>query len=142
MSAKKYELFEHTADVGLYIYGRDQEELFSAAAEALMAQLTRPEGIRAVEQRRIHCIAASLDELLRTWMTEVLYLYQGEHWLTAQVSFESLEEKTLKAILRGEKLNLQRHEIKGEVKAVTWHKLRVERIESQGILRATVVLDV
>ena len=138
----KYETFEHTADLGLYIYGRDLEDLFEAASEALIAQVTDPKGIKKLEERKIELEASSPDELLRIWMSELLYLYHGEGWLTAGVSFEVLNEKALAALVRGEPADYERHEITGEVKAVTWHRLKVEKLEHSGLLRATVVLDV
>jgi len=135
-------LFEHTADIGLYIYGRDLQELFTAAAEALMAQLTDPGRIKPVEERRVELEEESPEELLRSWMTELLYLYTSELWLCAEAAFESLTQNSLVAVARGERADRACHEITGEVKAVTWHRLKIERLEPEGILRATVVLDV
>lgn len=142
MKSKKYESFEHTADLGLYIYGAGSQELFAAAAEALTAQLTDPRRIKPAEERKIELEEKSPEELLRSWMTELLYLYTSEGWLCAKAAFESLTENSLAAVIRGEKADEARHEITGEVKAVTWHRLKIERLEPEGILRATVVLDV
>lgn len=142
MKSKKYELFEHTADIGLHIYGKDLQELFAAAAEALMAQLTDPGRIKPAEEREIELEEESPEELLRSWMTELLYLYTSEGWLCATAAFKSLTQNSLAALARGEKADEARHEITGEVKAVTWHLLKIERLEPERILRATVVLDV
>ena len=142
MLRKKYEIFDHTADMGLYIYGRDREELFAAAQEALMAQLTNPDGIKPVMEREIILEAESAEELLRKWMAELLYLYQAEGWLTFGVSFSDLTDTSLKARAFGENLDKARHEQKLEIKAVTWHRLRIEKTGSGEHLRATVVLDI
>jgi len=142
MKSKKYELFDHTADIGLHIYGRNLRELFAAAAEALIAQLTDPRRIEPAEEKRIELQEDSPEELLRSWMTELLYLYTSERWLCAKADFESLTHNCLAAAVRGEKADTARHEITGEVKAVTWHRLKIKRLEPEGILQATVVLDV
>lgn len=142
MSNKKYELFEHTADIGLYIYGRDRRELFEAAAVALMAQLTAPEKVRPVSERRVELTADTPEELLRVWMAEILYLCNAQGWLSAGVEIESLAGNSLKAVLRGETLDPRRHAIEAEIKAVTWHRLKIENLDAEGLLRATVVLDV
>ncbi len=142
MARKKYEIFDHTADMGLYIYGRDRKELFAAAAEALMAQLTNPDRIKPKMEREIILEAESAEELLRKWMAELLYLYQAESWLTSGVNFSDLTDTTLKATVLGENLDKSRHEQKLEIKAVTWHRLRIEKTGSKGNLRATVVLDI
>ncbi|HUU27936.1 MAG TPA: archease [archaeon] len=142
MAARKYSLFEHTADLGLHIYGRDIEELFAAAAEALVAQFTDPRKIKPAGERRIKLEASTSEELLRTWMAELLYLYNAGGWLTRRVRFETLNEKSLAAVVLGETADPGRHEITREVKAVTWHRLRIEKLEPGGTLRATVILDV
>ncbi|OGG05947.1 MAG: hypothetical protein A3F83_05105 [Candidatus Glassbacteria bacterium RIFCSPLOWO2_12_FULL_58_11] len=142
MKKKKWALFEHTADLGLYIYGRDRRELYEAAAGALMAQITAPEKIRPARERIVELSADSPEALLRDWMAEILYLCNALGWLTAEAGIESLTGNTLKAVLRGEALDSQRHEIGAEIKAVTWHRLKIEKLEPEGILRATVVLDV
>jgi len=140
---RKYELFEHMADIGLYIYGRGLEELFANAAEALMWVLTDPSKIEAVEERRVGLSEDSTEALLlRRWMAELHYLYSVEGWLTARVEFLSLEGSSLEAVLWGERLDPVRHEVKDEVKGVTWHRLRIEPEDGEGGLRASVVLDV
>jgi SHS2 domain-containing protein len=138
----KYELFEHTADIGLYIYGRGLAELFANAAEALTWVLTDPAKIESAEERRVCLSEDSTEALLRRWMAELHYLYSAEGWLTARVEFLSLDGNSLEAVLRGEKLDPARHEVKDEVKGVTWHRLRIEPEGGEGGLRASVVLDV
>ena len=75
-------------------------------------------------------------------MAELLYLYHAEGWLTAEVEFERLDETALRAQLAGELFDEARHELGPEVKAVTWHRLKIERMGESGRLRATVILDV
>ncbi|MEA2063786.1 MAG: archease [Gemmatimonadota bacterium] len=140
MNAKKYELFEHTADLGLHVYGATPGKLFANAAEALMSLLTEPEKIRSVEETVISLEAETAGELLRAWMAELLYLYNTQGILVAGVRFTSLTENRLEAVVLGERVDQSRHEITGEVKAVTWHRLGIEKHE--GNLRATLVLDV
>ena len=142
MPEKRYELFEHTADLGLYIYGQTVEELFAVAVEALICQLVDLKDVRPVEERCLKVEAGSREELLRSWMAEVLYLYNGEGWITAGVEIKSLSDGSVSAILLGEPVDYHRHRIKGEVKAVTWHRLRIEWLAERGNWRASVVCDV
>ncbi|HLA40745.1 MAG TPA: archease [Candidatus Glassbacteria bacterium] len=141
-AGKKWEAFEHTADLGLFIYGDSLEELFRAAAEALTEQLTGPEPVQRRAARNVELEAESAEVLLRSWMAELLYLYHAEGWLTAEVEFERLDETALRAQLAGELFDEARHELGPEVKAVTWHRLKIERMGESGRLRATVILDV
>ena len=138
----KYKSFEHTADVGLHVYGSDMKELFANAAEGLMSLMTEPEKIRPVEETAISLQEESPEALLRAWLAELLYLYHAEKKLAAGVSFTTLTEKKLEATVRWEPLDMSRHEITGEVKAVTWHRLKIERDKKKGRLKATLVMDV
>ena len=138
----KYKSFEHTADVGLHVFGSDMKELFANAAEGLMSLMTEPQRIRPVEEISISLQAESPEALLRAWLAELLYLYHAEKKLTAGVSFTTLTEKKLEATVRAEPLDMSRHEITGEVKAVTWHRLEIEYDKKKGRLKATLVMDV
>jgi protein archease len=142
MGRAKYKIFGHTADVGLYAYGENMRELFANAAEGLMSLLVDTKTIRPVRETSISLEAESSEALLRGWLAELLYLYSGEKMLPAGVEFLSLGERSLEAVVRGEILDQSRHEIKTEVKAVTWHGLKIERDKKKGRLKATLVLDV
>ncbi len=139
MEERRYETFEHTADLGLYIYGQELPELFAHAAVALTDQLVETGELAGALERRVELEAGSTGELLHAWLAELLYLFHAEGWLTAAARFERLEEQRLVALLRGETLDLERHEPLPEVKAVTWHGYRLER-GPEG-WRATVILD-
>jgi len=141
MPAMKYKIFEHTADVGLYAYGSDMQELFANAAEGLMSLLTDPKKIGSEQETAISLEAESSEALLRAWLAELLYIFNAEKKLTAGVDFTTLTDTKLECTIRGEPLDLSRHEIAGEVKAVTWHRLKIER-GKKGRLRATLILDV
>ena len=142
MGAVKYKFFEHTADVGLHVFGSGLPELFANAAQALMWLHTDPKKIRPREETRISLEAETAEALLRAWMAELLYFYHTERKLIAQVSFTTLSENKLDALVLGETLDESRHEITGEVKAVTWHRLKIESEPKKGRLKATLVLDV
>ena len=47
-----YETFEHTADIGLYLYGRSLSELFEAAVKAVLELSAGGEGVEARQSRR------------------------------------------------------------------------------------------
>ncbi len=142
MSGKgKYENFEHTADLGLYIHGRNPRELFETACEALCAQLTDPATVRPAERRELELAADGYEELLRLWLAELLYQYNGMGWLPRTAKIIRLERDGLRAIVSGEPADLSRHQIVAEIKAVTWHRLGIET-NGEGMLRATVVFDV
>jgi len=126
--SKKYEFIEHTADLGFKAYGTGLEELFAHAAEAFFETLVELESIKEREERSIEVEADALDDLMVSWLGELLYLYDTEGLLFKGFQVKQIEDNRLAANVRGEILDLARHEIKTEIKAVTYHKLYVKKV--------------
>ncbi len=134
-----YEFFEHTADLGLRIRANKLETLFEEAARALFSAIVvNFDQVREVDTARFAIEADRTDDLLRDWLAELLYVFHTEHRLFA--AFEvHLDGNRLEATARGEPIDPARHEIDAEIKAVTYHGLKVER-EGKGWL-AEVIVD-
>lgn len=121
-----YEHFEHTADLGLRIRAATKEELFAEAGRALTAALVaRLDDIRPTERRVIGLEAAELPDLLHDWLSELLYLFETERILFSRFDV-SLSSGRLTATAWGEPTDPARHEIEQEIKAITYHGLKVE----------------
>lgn len=126
-----FETFSHTADLGLRVRAATREELFAEAARGLFSVLVaNPEAVRPVEEIQVQLDAESLDAedlefLLFDWLNELLYRFDTEHVLFSQFAV-SLADNGLEATCRGEKIDASRHEMDHEVKAITYHGLKVE----------------
>jgi SHS2 domain-containing protein len=135
-----YESFDHTADLGLRIRAKDLDLLFTEAAEALFAVLV--EDLKTVEPAvRIDVELTGTDRelLLFDWLKELLYRLDAEHMLFSH--FEAKVTPTgLTAVAWGEKLDRARHELGHEVKAITYHGLKVE--ETRDGWLAEVIVDI
>ena len=76
------EVFEHTADVGLRVRGRDLEELFRTAAEGLFDSIVvNREDIRDLEREDVTLAAETLAELLAAWLNELIFRCETRHRL-------------------------------------------------------------
>jgi len=121
-----YEVFDHTADIGLRVQAEDRPSLFVEAARALFSLLVlNPRDVRAVEQRSYEIAGEQDDYLLFDWLSELLYTFETEHLLLSQFQVE-LSGTGLQATCRGEPLDRTRHQLDHEVKAITYHGLKVE----------------
>ncbi len=135
-----YETFEHTADLGLRVRAADLDTLFAEAAQALFSAIVedlatvRPE--RAVEVR-----LAGDDRalLLFDWLKELLYHFDAQHLLLGRFEVQ-VRDDGLTATAYGEPLDRARHVLDHEVKAITYHGLRVEPVE--GGWEAEVIVDI
>lgn len=127
MMKKKYEFINHTADVGIKVWGESLESLFENAAYSMFDILTELDKVKVKESLGVEIEGKSTDELLADWLRNLLYKLNGEGYLLREFNIEEISKKGLKAKVRGEKLNLSRHTLKTEIKAVTYHQLEVKK---------------
>jgi SHS2 domain-containing protein len=135
-----FEVFEHTADLGLRIRAADRTGLFVEAARALFSTLVANlDGVRCVEQRTFELLGDADDYLLFDWLNELLYTYDTERLLLAEFDVQ-LDGERLRAVCRGERADRSRHDLEHEIKAITYHGLRVEQDQTGWL--AEVIVDI
>jgi len=135
-----YEHFEHTADLGLRVRAADLNTLFAESAEALTAAVV--EDINTVEPREPLAVQVSGTDrayLLFDWLRELLYRFDAERRLFRRFEVR-VGDDGLEATAWGEPYDAQRHPLSHEVKAITYHGLRVEQV-ADGWL-AEVIVDI
>src|SRR5262245_58319982 len=122
-----FELFEHTGDLGLRVQAATLEELIAEAARGLLAMLVaNPEAVRPVQTRTIAVAADEPSYLLFDWLSELLYAFETQRMLLAEFDLK-LESGKLTGNCRGEPMDSRRHQMEHEVKAITYHRLKVEQ---------------
>ena len=135
-----YELFDHTADLGLRIRGDNLKELFEEAARALFSVIVvNLQAVRTVRQLTFEIPGARRDELLFDWLGELLWTFNAEHVLLCEFEVD-VREAGLTATARGEPFDPVRHELDAEVKAITYHGLKVEPDDAGWL--AEVIVDI
>ena len=122
---QRYRTFDHTADLGLEIYGRDDKELFSNAAFALFDTITDIESIAYGEKRTVRTEGSDREDLLVNFMREILSLFHIEGFLTGRFVVHKLDENSLAGEAEGEIFDSKKHCINMEIKAVTYHQVQI-----------------
>jgi SHS2 domain-containing protein len=138
--SKMFEFFDHTADLGLRIRADDLPTLFAEAASGLFSMIV--DNLPAVELRErieIELPADRTDFLLFDWLNGLLARFEVERLLLRRFSV-MLDELGLHAVAEGEPFDPARHDLSHEVKAITYHGLKVERIGE--IWQAEVIVDI
>jgi len=138
--AKNYEVIEHTADIGIMVKGKDLAELFKNAGLAVFdiiakrkpGKNTRPKTIS------IRQTADNVEELFVNWLNELLSLSATKELIFTDFHIDTLYEHTLKARALGE--DFKRYRLNVEIKAATYHELKIEKLDSGW--QARVILDV
>jgi SHS2 domain-containing protein len=133
------ETFDHTADVGLQATADTLGELFEALAEGL-ADFICPRGkVAAAQTRELIIRAEDVEALVVDFLCKVLNVIQTDRFVIAGVSVKEITGQSVRAEVSGERYDPLRHELHTEVKAVTYHLLKVAREGGQWLGR--VVLD-
>jgi len=140
MARKPFEFLEHTADIGLRAFGKTLPELYENAARGMLELLASPRSVRATEEEKIEVSGADAVDLLVVWLHEILYRFDARKRIFADVRVDDFGEWRISATLKGERLDLSRHELREEIKAVTYHAARVEKTQEGWV--AEVVFDV
>ncbi|MEO8498187.1 MAG: archease [Planctomycetota bacterium] len=121
-----FETFEHTADLGLRVRADTFEHLLEEAGRGLSSiMVTNLDDVRCLQVRTYRVAGATSDYLLFDWLNELLYTFESERLLLTEFKVE-VDSEGLCATARGEPMDLERHRMEHEVKAITYHGLRVE----------------
>ena len=122
-----YELVDHTADIGVRVWGPTAEEVFEQAALAMFSLVCDPLDIGELETVEVELEAESMDLLLAAWLNELLYIFEARQLVLSQFDLLELGDRVLRARVSGEPLDTSRHIICGGVKAATLHELSLEQ---------------
>ena len=124
---------DHTGDIGIRVVADTLPQLFERAAEGTFRVLTDLEDVRPAEATTMTVRGRDREALLVRWLSELNYRHTVDHRLYRQFSVASIgtedDEWVLRATVRGEPVDPERHVVHTEIKAVTFHGLEVEETE-------------
>ncbi|MDD5111435.1 MAG: archease [Candidatus Altiarchaeota archaeon] len=124
-----FEYLEHTADLKFRSRGRTLGEAFENAGLALFTAITDLSKVEARENRRITLEAEELDMLLHDFLSELIYLFSAEEMLFSgfKADIVKIDTYQLHATVSGEKIDRKKHLLQKEVKAATFHDMKIEQ---------------
>ncbi len=135
-----HETFEHTADLGLRIRAGDLDALFAEAGAALFEAIVEDlKTVRLEKRVDISLTGTDREYLFFDWLKELLYHVDSEHLLFGKFDVHVTKDG-LTGSAWGEPLDRARHNLEHEVKAITYHGLRVERSGAEWL--AEVIVDI
>lgn len=133
-----------TSDAAFMAWGETVEELFVAAAEATMNVMVGDlDTISPDQLRQIRVESDAVDMLLFELLQELIFYKDAQRLLLRITALQVKKEGDhffLSAEAHGEELNMEKHDLVVDVKAVTLHRYRVEKTP-QG-WEAMVILDI
>jgi SHS2 domain-containing protein len=133
----KYEFIEHTADIGIKAYGESVEESFANAALGMFNVMTDVSKVEPVGEYEVKVESDNLENLLVDWLGELLFLHETQDVLLSEFDVK-IDGLSLDAKVKGETIDREKHELRDDVKAITYHMLEVN--QEEGYLK--VLLDI
>ena len=135
---KNFEYFDVTADIGFKAYGENLNEAFENAGVAMFNVITDVEDVVPSKDISFEITSEDYVSLLYDYLEELLFFHEVEFMLFGEFHVEIDENLHLKATIKGEEINWDKHERKTEIKAITFHKMEV-KVDNPVELRA--ILD-
>lgn len=137
----RFEILEHTADVGIRAEGVDLPDVFEGATLGLLDIVgTWAPGHAAAEQVELAIEADDVGALLVDWLGEVVYLGDSRDAVVTSLQMEQVTERRAAGRLGMAPRDDAAYEGGTQVKAITYHRLAVEQTEAGW--SATVYVDV
>lgn len=129
-----------TSDAAFEAYGKNLNELFANSALAMFEVMINTKQIKPKVEKDVKIQSKDLEGLLFEWLNELLVFYGAENLAFSKFELK-IDDKNLKLEARcwGEEINPERHETRTEVKAATYHKMKVEKNK---MWKARVILDI
>jgi SHS2 domain-containing protein len=140
LSGSGWEVVDHTADVALEVRGEDMPALFGAAASGFIELMMGDSPVAESRSQELHVEGDDAEELLVSWLEEILYLFEARGLAPARAEIHEVKEGQVTGRLFGEPFDPDRHAVEQAVKAVTYHDLHIRREE--GMYRARLIIDV
>jgi SHS2 domain-containing protein len=135
-----FEVFDHTADIGIHAYGETLTALFAHAAQGMESLLVDPNQVQTTTTRTVTVEAHDEVALLIAWLQELIFLFDTEYLLFRAFEIDSISATKLTARASGEAYDGQRHALSSAIKAVTWHEAAISRGDNG--YKARIIFDI
>ncbi len=135
-----YTIIDHTADFGIRISGADICRLYENAACALFDLITDVAHLKGEHTLHLSIAGDDRETLLVNWLRELLFLFSARDMVMKTADIRCISGTALEADIAYDRFEPHVHEIKNDIKAVTYHGLVVKK---QGDLwTAQIIFDV
>jgi SHS2 domain-containing protein len=135
-----YELFDHTADVGIQAWGVSLAQLLEQVSRGLYSVIAdfRTSGKAIPVQWQLE--GEDQAELLHDYLSELLFLFEEEGRILLEPQVQEFSEKRLIVEGQAEAVNEANTNYHHEIKAITYHELDLHKT-SDGY-QARIIVDI
>ncbi|HJS68955.1 MAG TPA: archease [Nitrososphaera sp.] len=132
-----YLFLDHMTDAVIEAYGQTLEEAFENAAKGVNDTMVDLKTVKPRKEIKIAAKGHDLHSLLFDWLDKVMLLMVADGIVMSEFSVKIRQNNgySLTGIAKGEKLDLDRHRYKVEIKAVTYHEMDVRQEKGKATVR-------
>jgi len=121
-------------------FGKTVEELFESCAKACFSAMTELSKVDTAEKFPVDVDAENIEDLLFNFLAELIFLKDTEKIFLSEFDIKiDIDKFSLNSVAWGEMIDYNKHDIRTDVKAVTYHNLQVRQVEGEFRVRA--ILD-
>ena len=135
-----FELFDHTADIGIRARAATLPDLIAPTTEALYAIIGDLIMCGNATPISITCDGPDPPVMLRDYLAEVLTLFERDRRRVTTVNVAVFDDTGLTVEVQAAPIDAERSVYHREVKAITYHELDIRSIA--GGYEATLIVDI
>ena len=140
MMKPSFDIFDHTADLGIRVQAGSQAKLLQPAAQGLYSVIGDLKPGEPVRSQRIELDYHDPALLLRDFLTELLILFDSEHLMVNELEKTAFDDTSLSTTVNLVKVDDDCSSFHREVKAVTYHGLKINAVD--GGFEAEIIVDI
>jgi len=132
--SKRFKILEEiaTADVAFEAYGSTETEMFENAAFAVEETMVNTSAVKQTVRKNMRFESDELEKLLFDFLSELVYFKDAEALLFSSFKVRLTKEGkklVLDADVSGEPIDHVRHDLRNDIKAITWHMFKIEQLD-------------
>ena len=123
---ERYEVLDHTADLMIKGYGSNLEECYANLAYGMFDQTVDLRDVTPSETREVDVTGFDDEDALYSFLSELLFIEAYENIVLKEFDV-NIDGLHITCTARGELLDRSKMRIRGEIKAVTFHMMDIDR---------------
>jgi SHS2 domain-containing protein len=139
-----FRFIEHTADIAVEVEGNTIEEVFISACQAWRESVVDLISLQKETSKKIILCGSSFDLLLMELLSEINFQLYTKKWLFVNIHKLLITETDsgyqLDVEMFGQKFNELNHRLKEEIKAVTFHQMKIQKYDS--FFKTRIIFDI
>ena len=123
-----YKYLEHSTDAFIEVKAKTLEEAFLVAGKSVVETIIDLKNIQEIEEKSIKVKGRDLLNLLYNWLEEIVTITITDGFAIKKfsVNIKKNVEYEIVSKVSGEKLDLEKHNFKIEIKSPTFHLMKIK----------------